>query len=73
MKVNFEKGVPDVLIKSIVTKNNVDGLEIEKTNTITNPNPRQWRGIAPANSRGKKVSFRIENPNIIRNIMYDLH
>ena len=50
----------------------LSGNEITKTNTITNPKSNHWRGISLANSRGKEVSFKITNANIIKSIMYDL-
>ena len=73
MKADFESDVDtDVDMISIMTKNDLSGNEITKTNTITNPNPNHWRGISLANSRGKEVSFKITNANIIKSIMYDL-
>ena len=72
MKSDFVAGNTDVEMSSIMTKNDLSGKDIIKTNTITAPSPDHWRGIALANSRGKKVSFKIKNANIIKHIMYDL-
>ena len=72
MKAEFEKGDDDVVLKSVMTTQDSSGNEIVNTNSITNPNPDHWRGIALKNSRGKKLSFKIENADVIKHIMYDL-
>ena len=48
------------------------GAEKINTNTISAPNPNQWRGIALQNSRGNTVSFGITGADTIKSIMYDL-
>ena len=72
MKADFVKGQNDVDMVSIMKKNDLSGNEIIKINTITNPNSNHWRGINLANSRGKEMSFKITNANMIKSIMYDL-
>ena len=78
----FEKGVlrrvkagfegSDVDFISYLKKNDVAGVELTKENTIADIESDKWRGVALANSRGKSVSFEIQNAEKIQSIMYDL-
>jgi len=70
MKVDYEGGTPD--ITSNMTTLLTNGSEAINTNTISAPNPNQWRGIALQNSRGNTVSFGINGADTIKSIMYDL-
>ena len=72
MKADFVKGEEEVEMISILTKDKLDGDEITKENSIENIKPNHWRGISLGNNRGKQVSFKIKNANIVKSIMYDL-
>jgi hypothetical protein len=75
MKADFVKGEQEVEMVSILTKDKiVDGetSEITKENSIENIKPNHWRGISLGKNRGKQVSFKIKNANIVKSIMYDL-
>jgi len=70
IKAGFEGD--DVDFTSHMKKNDGNGSEITKTNTINSIEPNKWRGISLANSRGKAVSFEVKNADKIEKIMYDL-
>jgi len=70
IKAGFEGD--DVDFTSYMKKNDGNGSEITKTNTITSIESNKWRGISLANSRGKAVSFEVKNADKIEKIMYDL-
>ena len=59
-------------ISSNITTLLASGSEKTNTNTISAPNPNQWRGIALQNSRGSTVSFGITGADTIKKLVYDL-
>ena len=71
VKAGFEGDSVDFV--SYLKKSNGQGEEVIKTNTISSIEPNKWRGIANENSRGKSVSFEIQNAKKIKSIMYDLN
>ena len=70
VKAGFEGS--DVDFISYLKKNDAAGAELTKENTIADIESDKWRGVALANSRGKSVSFEIQNAEKIQSIMYDL-
>ena len=71
MKVDYGE-VESGIMESVMTTENLFGQEKENTNTIDDPKPDHWRGIALKNSRGKRMKFKLTDMEEIRSIMYDV-
>lgn len=71
IKASFDGSGVDFI--SYLKKNDYNGQEILKTNTLASLESDKWRGIELGYNRGKSVSFAIKNAERIKKIMYDLN
>ena len=71
VRLDYAGGTPNLTTN--LTKIDSDGLEIEKSNTITGIQANKWRGVANGYNRGRSVNIEITDAEEIKSIMYDLN